>query len=244
MSLWKKLLGQSALSPSMRRANANRASSNVTGLMSVDELVEEGRRLRRQCVFLKSVPNGEVAAVWQHAYPRIPGEAEFEPWLTVDARYIPGFDATNAAFLSVSSSSDCETGRVEVLPSLPPGVSLYAYPTEVLPPIDAIFALGSERVEVWLQANGWQRSYRYNNNFRDRAIVEDYERVWARGDPVFGRHENLYAALGGWPFANAEDDWTELLHAQLLAVTVQDCEPWVEAWEVPGGGFRVAQRIT
>jgi hypothetical protein len=244
MSLWKKFLGQSALPPSMRHDRASKAASNVTGLMSVDDLIEEGRHLRRPCVFLKSAPNGEVAAVWQHIFPRKTGEADFEPWLTVDARFVPGFDTTKIRFLSVSSSSDCETGRVEVVPSLPPGLPLYAYPTEVLPPIDAIFALGSERVEAWLRANGWQRGDRYNGNFGDRAIVEAYDRVWAQGDPVFGRHENLYAALGGWPFANAEDDWPELLHARLLAVTVKDCEPWVEAWEIPGGGFRVVQRIT
>lgn len=50
-------------------------------------------------------------------YPRKPGEADFESWLAVDTRSIPDFDTAKARFLAISSSSDCETGRVEVVPT-------------------------------------------------------------------------------------------------------------------------------
>ncbi len=58
--------------------------------MSAEALIEEGRRLQRKCVFLKSDGDGEAAAVWHHPFPRVPSDAGFAPWLTVDTRSIPG----------------------------------------------------------------------------------------------------------------------------------------------------------
>ena len=50
--------------------------------------------------------------------------------------------------------------------------------------------------------------------------------------------------LGGWHFPMADDDWHELIDEQLIAFTIRDSEPWVEAWRMRAGQFRVIQRIT
>ena len=60
---------------------------------------------------------------------------------------------------------------------------------------------------------------------------------------MLGRHHDLYATLGGWPIPNADDDGPERLGERLLAVTVMDCEPWIEAWEAPDGRLHAVQRI-
>ena len=61
--------------------------------------------------------------------------------------------------------------------SVPEGVALYAYATEVLPPIDAIFALGGDKIETWLHAAVWERDIPYNSNFKGQSVVEAYERI-------------------------------------------------------------------
>ena len=212
--------------------------------MTLEELIEEGRRLQRECVFLKSDGAGEPAAVWHHEFVRTPTNSSFEAWFTVDTRFVPGIDSPQARYFSVCTSNDCETGRIDAVSALPSGLPLYAHPAVVLPPIEAIFALGGEKVATWLHANGWKRTERYGNGFPDRALVEAYERQWAQEHPILGQHEGLYAALGGWHLPGADDDWFDLLHERLLAVTVKDSEPWVEAWEAADGRLHVIQRIT
>ena len=68
--------------------------------MTVEGLIEEGRRLQRDSVFLKPTGTGEPAAVWHHEYPRIPNEQGFKPWLSIDTRFVPGFDSGALGWLA------------------------------------------------------------------------------------------------------------------------------------------------
>jgi hypothetical protein len=67
--------------------------------------------------------------------------------------------------------------------------------------------------------------------------------VWQREHPSYQRDET-YAVLRGWHWPGSDDDWYDLIDQQLLVLTIQDAEPWVEAWRSRPGGLTVIQRIT
>jgi hypothetical protein len=211
--------------------------------MTVDELIEEGRRIARRTILLTPEGSGTPAAIW---YGHDHGEESADGhrcWLSVDARFVPS--CTLRGWLSIFTDDEsCEGGRVDV--SSPPlnssGVRLYPKEIEVLPPIDAVIARGSPAVDRWLEENEWQRDWLYNSNFRDRAIVEKYEAVWQREHPLYWKE--AYATLGGWHMGWPDDDWHELLDEKLLVQTYMESEPWVEAWQLRSGELKVIQRIT
>ena len=164
----------------------------------------------------------------------------------MDTGYIPGLSSSVSGYVSVfTDEEECQGGRVEVSPSWPKrgGTELYAHTASVLPPIDAVFARGSEAVGEWIRANGWERTERYNDNFKDAAVVHAYERVWQQEFPIY-LESDIYAVLGGWHFPMADDDWHDLLDEQLMVFSIRDAEPWVEAWQARTGEFRVIQRMT
>ena len=55
---------------------------------------------------------------------------------------------------------------------------------------------------------------------------------------------DVFAMLGGWHFPGQDDDWEELMDEHLMVLTFRDSEPWVEAWRLRTGEFKVLQRIT
>lgn len=214
--------------------------------MTPAQLIEEGRKLQRPCVFLRPQGTGPVAAIW-HPHD----DDEFETtghhcWLTVDSRHIPGLPPSVTGYLSVfSDEENCQGGRVEVAAAWPdrPGLPLYAHPASVLPPIDAVFLRGSDAVGEWLRAVGWQRDRLYDGNFKDKETVRDYQEVFASEYPVYFESD-IYAMLGGWHLEFPDPDWQELVDEHLMVMTLRDSEPWVEAWRTRSGQFRVIQRIT
>jgi hypothetical protein len=214
--------------------------------MTSEQLVEEGRKLQRPCVFLRPLGDGPVAAIW---HGRDDDETEWTTercWLTVDARHIPGLPASVTGYISVFTDEDkSQGGRVEISASWPKrlGTELYAHAASVLPPIDAVFARGSEAVGEWIRSQGWERSDRYDDNFKGAAVVREYERIWRREFPFFFASD-VHAVLGGWHVPMADDDWHDLLEEQLMVFTIGDSEPWVEAWRTRSGEFKVIQRIT
>ena len=136
-------------------------------------------------------------------------------------------------------------GRIEVTSTWPKGegTELFAHSASVLPPVDAVFALGSETVNEWLRSLGWRREWRYNDSFLGKEVVREYVRLWETECPYF-LESDTYAMLGGWHVPMADDDWHDLLDEQLLVYTTRDSEPWVEAWLMGTGTFKVIQRIT
>jgi len=202
--------------------------------------------LQRPCVFLRRQINGSVAAVWHERDDKEIESTGHHCWLTVDSRHFPGLPPSVTGYTSIFTDDDkCVGGRVEVTSSWPRrgGTELYAHPASVLPPIDAVFALGSESVGEWIRSHGWERTDRYNDNFTDAATVREYEKVWMREFPLYSESE-IFAVLGGWHWPCADDDWHDLIDDYLMVLTVRESEPWVEAWHTRTGQFRVIQRIT
>lgn len=139
--------------------------------MTLEQLIAEGRKLQRPCLFLHPEGSGLVAAVW---YERDPAEIErtgHRCWLTVDSRQVPGWPSSDHGYLSIYTDERVfKGGHVEVSPSWPhrAGLPLYAEEVSVLPPTDAVFARGSSAVGEWLHSCGWDRAERYNDNFQGR----------------------------------------------------------------------------
>jgi len=186
---------------------------------------------------------GEIAAIWfGNDYPQSTGE-NFRRWLAVDASLIPSVDL--CGWLSVLTDENTfQGGRIEFSSKRPDsiGTALYTRDIAILPPIDAVFALGSPAVEEWLAKNNWPKQERYNSNFSDRALVDQYEAVEHRENPLYWN--DAYATLGGWHMGWPEDDFHYLIESKLLVHTYRDSEPWVEAWQHRTGEFNVIRRTT
>jgi hypothetical protein len=243
VSIWNRFFGPPSSAPPAGKRAKSPAKAGRVG-MTPEELIAEGRQVQRDCVFLTPSGEGEAAATWHREATNIPPEPGFQPWLSIDTRFVPGLDSKDARFLTVFTSDEELTGRIDIVATLPAGRPLYARPANVLPPIEAVFALGSDRVGEWLLENDWARDTRYNPNFADAAIVERYDQQWFKEYPVYANDPDIYAMLGGWHFPNADDDWHDLVPQRLIALTLKDSEPWVEAWQAPGGELHAIQRIT
>jgi hypothetical protein len=216
--------------------------------MTGTELIAEGEHLAKQCVLLTS--NGveqEFAAVWRGPgiVPAPPGP--YRHWLTIDCRFLPRGIGPSLGCLSVYTDEEsCEGGAAvhgssQKLERTEDGKPLYAHEARSLPPIDAIFRFGSERVQQWLRKHNWSPEWGHNDNFGDPVPVNEYERAYQSQCPLYS--DGTFATLGGWHFPWPDGDWVELLNEQLLVWTVRDSEPWVEVWNTKNG-FRVMQRIT
>jgi hypothetical protein len=214
--------------------------------MTAEQLIEEGRKLQRPCAFLRPAVSGEVAAIWHEPDDEEIDETGHRCWLTIDSRFVPGLSQSISGFISVfTNEDDCQTGRVEIETSWPKrkGTKLYAHSVSVIPPLDAVFSRGSDAVGEWLKANDWPRDERYNNNFKDKEITKAYEGIWFKEYPLYFEANN-YAMLGGWHWPGPDNDWHSLIDEQLMVLTIRDSEPWVEAWRMKNGEFKVIQRIT
>jgi hypothetical protein len=211
--------------------------------MTVEELIEEGRLIQRRTILLTPDGAGDPAAIWYGHNFKDKSPDGHRCWLSVNGRSIPSSDLR--CWLSIFTDDEsCQGGRVNVSPTpfKTKGVSLYPKEIRVLPSIDAVIARGSAAVGHWLDKNKWKREWRYNSNFRDKALVEKYEAVEQRENPLYWK--DAYATLGGWHMGWPDDDWHELLDAKLLVQTYHESEPWVEAWQMPSGELKVIQRIT
>lgn len=214
--------------------------------MTGDELIAEGLRLARPCVYLRTTGE-DFVALWGGEGIVPCEEGPFRHWLSISSRYIPGGQAKRTGCMSIyKNEDDCVTGVVAVdedrlLREVFDGIRLYAHPASSMPPLEAVFKLGSADVRAWLAANNWETDWGYNDNFPDRSPVDIYERAYQAQLPLFD--DSAHAVLGGWHMPWPEGDWDELLNQQLVVWTFADSEPWVEVWR-DGVNFRVIQRIT
>jgi hypothetical protein len=213
--------------------------------MTLEDLINEGRRLERPCNLLKDHPNGDQVALWYPADSDDESVTGFRRWITVRADALPNAKAPPEVFFSVYTTENL-SGRLDFVDGWPPrdGTPLFAHPTSIRPPIDAIFAFGSDKIATWLAELKWERTRRPESYFPEWDVVKEYERLWLSEHPVFNNAPDVYAIAGGWHMPTAWNDWHELAAAKLLLTTVKDSEPWIEAFQLADGDYKVIQRVT
>ena len=223
-------------------------------IMTPDQLIEEGRRLARPCVHLKTTGSGEPSAIW---HPR--NEAELRrnglrAWLTFDTSLLAGpvqaqepsasgFEPIHGFLTVYSDEGNGEGGKLELEHEWPAriGQPLFAQAARPLPPLEVIFRYGSPAVGEWLSDNNWPRDKRYGGGFDDALIADVYHQHWLREQAMF-TDPAVAAVVGGWHPLRTDSDWCELAEERLLVQTLHDAEPWIEAWQLRNGGFRVIRR--
>src|SRR5262245_45080476 len=191
--------------------------------MNVEDFTAEAQKLVRVSYCLRRQGHGEPLAYWHgiHDGPCI-SFANDGRWLTVvlnnDGRGIVRFSST-----PVKSS-----------------VPLYGELHSSLPPVDAVFLLGSDQIYKFLLENDWPRNEPFNRNFPAEAPHE-YERLWQHNCPIY--RDDLCAVVGGWNMPWPDGDFEDLISSELLVWTFEDAEPWIEVFRT-GDEMRVCKRIT
>ena len=223
--------------------------------MDADELIAEGRKLIRPSVYLEAEGDGPIAA-YLHEFKGIPDEweeeddEEGEPWyflrITIDSRFIPGWEDQPQRFVQVwFDAKEWSEGKVTMTETAPTNytTALHARSVDSFPPIEAVFLFGSEKVKEWTKSNEWDQEWGYNDYFPPKHSGNPYIEIYIREDPLFHKSPP-YAVLGGWHHQWPDDAFQDLIDDELLVTTYRESEPWVEAWKLRSGGYRVNQRIT
>lgn len=214
--------------------------------MNWETLVNEGVRLCRPVVALRRTGTGEPAARWYGPEAFEVDENDLRCWLTISSSWIPCLKKTEPKFLSVFSDdmNDSE-GYVETSAKWPErdGIDLFAEEIDLLPPIEAIFLLGSDAVAAWLRENNWNRNWPFSMSFKDK-LASRYVSQWERSHPFYQKETDICALLGGWPQIWPENDWYDLVDKDLCILTLEESEPWIEVWRGENDAFKVIRRIT
>lgn len=191
--------------------------------MELSEFRAEAEALSRDSVVLSQEGQGPVRGYWHSD----PGEGLC---LSVSDR---------GDWLNIYSTQNGEWVEVTREPAVS-ACPLFGRPLKSLPPIDAVFLHGSERVQAWLGTCNWARDQPFNSNF-PHPTPALYEQVWQSGCPLF--IPDVIAVLGGWHFPWPDGDWAELAEQRLVVWTLRGAEPWIEVF-ADGSDYTVYGRIT
>ena len=191
--------------------------------MNISDFTAEAEKLARTGYLLRKIGSGDPVAYW-HAIDEGEPCVSFRSgsrWLTVTLEGEGG--------VVRSSEEPCRSR-----------VPLYAEQYVSLPPVDAVFLLGSETVERFLQKYDWPRNEPLNDSFPGEVVYE-YEALWQQNCPLY--RNDVAAALGGWNIPWPEGDFESLISSELLIWTFEAAEPWIEVFR-NGPAHHVFQRIT
>ena len=212
--------------------------------MTLEELLKEAAALAKPCVHLVEDSQFPFAALWGGKSPIVAPATKSHHWVTMDRTLLPK-DLAGSGCVAIFTDEDDEGYvRVDSNIRLQPNktaTSLYAQPSTSYPPLEAIFRFGSSAVDSWLKANNWERTWEYNDNFKDQAVTRPYEQFYQSHTPLFLK--GPYAQIGGWHMPWPAGDWDDLLSSNLVLWTFRDAEPWLEVWESEGQ-YRVIARIS
>jgi hypothetical protein len=215
--------------------------------VKVVDLIAEGKRLAKPCIYLRDKGEGNPVAAWGGASVIAAPYDTARHWITLDISALPKEFGLTGSCASVFSDEEMihpaafvvsEKARFHVGSG---SIPLFAHSTLSMPPIDAVFRFGSPAVHAWLAENHWEPDWGYNDNFRDNATANAYESAFQNQCPLYtgGAH----AVLGGWHLPWPDEEWADRLNDKLVLCTFEDSEPWVEVW-ANGHSFEVIERIT
>ena len=177
--------------------------------MELDQFLVEAKALARPGYLLETQGVGEAVALW-HDFDtegRVVSLQHGGSWITLK---------TNSRL----GPSVVPAHRDELV-----GRPLFARPYVSLPPVDAVFLLGSSSVAKYLEDNGWSRNEPFNENFKHPTPAA-YERMWQESCPMF--QTGVAAVAGGWLFPWADVEWDELIASELVVWTLKGADPWFD----------------
>ena len=211
--------------------------------MDLAKLIEEAESLSRPVTYLVPAGASDRVGFW---WGPSPGSRVLvdRVWLALDCTLVPELEIP-VGILQLSFDSASGSASATIADSWPsrsgPAQPLRPVPGRSLPPMDALFRLGSDAIGQWLEARGWQRDWGYNSNFPD-DVARQYEQVFEERHPLYT--DSVWATVGGWHFPWPDGDWDDRLHDTLLVTTYRDSEPWLEIWATADDGLQALARIT
>lgn len=182
--------------------------------LSVEQMVEEGRRLARPTWILRRTTVGSPAAIWR-------GESDAGAhWITV------AWDEFGSPFGMQGSTSIVESDYLTFVVEheqpgshcVAAGTPLFAHLTRPLPP-PFVLEQESEAIQSWIASKDPARQAKFD------AYVEAFQTEC----PLYQQDENVYAAVSSWPIEINKGEWSGRYRADSqLLLTFKDAEPWVE----------------
>lgn len=225
------------------------------------DLLAEAQRLARPVTLLKTSGTGTPVACWG-GEPTVPLPAHlvvtdeddledgyfFTHWLSVDARHLPRpLPGCLSVFLHGDRSPLVLHDPEAVLQCTEEGAPLYGHPVLERPHLDALFRHASPAVQAWVaQQLGEDPEVlrtRSDVGAPRQSTLEQLDQVLRSDHPMWTR--GVVAQLGGWCWGWPDEAWDEREQAgqELMVVTYEQSEPWVEVWWT-GERFEGVEHIT
>ena len=148
--------------------------------MDIDAFKREAEALARPATILRDSGAGDPVAYWHGTEPDSP---------CISIRH-------EAGWLNVLLDTSHRGGRAELgSEPIKSATPLFAYPSVCMPPVDAVFMLGSQAIGDFLAEHDWPRDEPFNTNFPS-SVPEEYEIYWQQSYPLY--QSDVDAVLGGW----------------------------------------------
>lgn len=201
--------------------------------MDWDLLLEEARALTRDCTLLLPCQDPEQAVGFEGEDFFQGRNEDYRHQLTVRSGLIARLAGAGDTWTSLIALPDGEDQGVVLdwrfdpvgLPGDTRWLRSEPYPS--LPPLEAIFRYGSERVGDWLGAVGWDREEPFSPDFPDE-LGERYDRHYLEQYP-HGR-DDVRAVLGGWHNFWPDGDWYLLCNYDFILSVRQPGGTWLELY--------------
>lgn len=233
------------------------------GQVSVEQLLLEGARLVRPCLWLRPATEAEaegnrLAGIWGGPPVVAPPGADWQHVVTVDCGWLQDNGYHVQGCISIfRSDAEARDGASsprarwvahcapdKVLPAeVRGGLPLVGQVASSFPPLEALCLYGGSVVRQWLYGLGVSR-----HGYRDSRVYcseagDAYISEYMKHSPLYTNRDDdpqrVAVIVGGW-WHSVYLQW-DYEHGgdTFLMVTLRDAEPWLEVWQDSAGALYV-----